>query len=116
MLPFFLFVSVQLADRFFYPVLVKNNMKNIEIKAKYLEGTNLASGSSIICFIRTDVSRLFSALHDVASSESIVCSISGPPGIGKSLAIFMCSLLDSHIVTWGQLMFSLMVGLSVEEF
>ena len=78
-------------------------MKYVEINAKYLEGTYLGSGSNKkIMFVRPEVLRLFSSLRDVVSSDSVGCSISGPPGIGKSFAtyFFMCTLLDTHVITW----------------
>jgi hypothetical protein len=78
-------------------------MKYIEINNKYLQGTPLASGShNQIIFVRPEVFRLFSSLREVASDDSVGCTISGPPGIGKSLStyVFMCTLLDTHVITW----------------
>jgi hypothetical protein len=78
-------------------------MVYVEIGAKYLKWTNIVSNfDSKILYVRPDVRNLFSSLRDVVSSDTTACTISGPPGVGKSFAtfVFMCSLLDSYTITW----------------
>jgi hypothetical protein len=89
-------------DNCFRAIAFNDGIKYVEIGADYLEGTTMGSKfSSKILFVRPDVNVLFSALRDVVFCDSTACTVLGPPGIGKSFTayVFMCTLLNSHIIT-----------------
>ena len=74
-----------------------------EIDSRYLDGSGLfVEGDKKILYLRNDVRDLFKVLDTVTKERGMV-SVHGPPGCGKSFAVyaFICTLLDmNYVITW----------------
>ena len=74
-----------------------------EIDSRYLDGSGLfVDGVKKILYLRNDIRNLFKVLDTVTKERGMV-SVHGPPGCGKSFAVyaFMCTILDmNYVITW----------------